>query len=152
MSELIMPEAPAAAPPDGLGIGDAASTCGVSVDTLRYYEKEGLFLAPAVRDSGGRRRYSSRDLAWASGLVMLRETGMTISEMRRMAELYRTPGTELERLRLLKEHRNRVIAKQARTAKHLAAIESKISAYEVALARPTRRVRSAASAAPTSRT
>jgi DNA-binding transcriptional MerR regulator len=133
MTDLLVPHPPAEAPPEGLGIGEAAAACGVTPDTLRYYEKEGLLLEPAARDSGGRRRYTSSDLAWIGGLVMLRETGMPIASMRRMAELYRTPGTQAERLRLLTEHRDRVVAEQRRVAAHLAAIDAKISSYERAL-------------------
>jgi DNA-binding transcriptional MerR regulator len=135
MTDLLIPHAPRATPPEGLVISEAAAACGVSADTLRYYEKEGLLLEPADRDAGGRRRYTSSDLAWISGLVMLRDTGMPIALMREMAALYRTPGTELERLRLLTEHRDRVVAQQRRVAEHLSAIETKIASYERALRR-----------------
>jgi DNA-binding transcriptional MerR regulator len=135
MTDLIVPHAPRDTPPDGLAIGAAAAACGISSDALRYYEKEQLLIGPAARNSGGRRRYTSADLAWICGLVMLRETGMPIARMREMAALYRTPGTELERLRLLSEHRDHVVAEQRRVAAHLAAIEAKVAAYERALNR-----------------
>lgn len=136
MTDLLIPHAPRTTPVGGLAISAAAEACGLSIDTLRYYEKENLLLAPTMRDAGGRRRYASSDLAWISGLVMLRETGMPIALMREMAQLYRTPGTELERLRLLEEHRDRVVAEQRRVAAHLSAIETKIAQYQFALQRP----------------
>ena len=44
-----------------LGISEVAESTGFSVDTLRWYEREGLF--PRVeRDSSRRRRYSPHDL------------------------------------------------------------------------------------------
>ena len=44
MSELLIPVPPVEVAPEGLSIGDAARAVGLSVDTLRYYEKEGLSL------------------------------------------------------------------------------------------------------------
>ena len=133
MTELIVPHAPVDPPPSGLAISDAAAACGITSDTLRYYEKEDLLLAPAQRNGAGRRRYHGRDLAWIAGLVMLRETGMPIAEMRSMAQLYRQSGTDPERLALLERHRDRVIAEQRRVAQHLEAIEDKIASYRAAL-------------------
>jgi DNA-binding transcriptional MerR regulator len=133
MTDLLLPHTPVEVPAAGIGIGEAAQACGLTPDTLRYYEKENLLLAAAARDTAGRRRYTGRDLAWIAGLVMLRETGMPIAQMRRMAELYRTPRTDSERLRLLEEHRDRVIAEQRRIAQHLEAIETKITSYRSAL-------------------
>lgn len=138
MSDLLLPHAPVPVGAEGLSISAAAQACGVTTDTLRYYEKEDLLLEPTARDARGRRRYTERDLAWISGLVMLRETGMPIAQMRRMAELYRTPGADDERLRLLEEHRDRVIDEQRRIARHLTAINAKIASYRAALPKPAR--------------
>ena len=51
-----------------------AALTGLSADTLRYYEKEGL-LAP-TRDSNGYRVYSERDAAWLAFILRLKETNM----------------------------------------------------------------------------
>ncbi|WP_189109911.1 MerR family transcriptional regulator [Streptomyces camponoticapitis] len=126
---LLLPEVPGEVPPDGLSIGETAALTGVGVETLRYYEREGLLLDPAPRDAGGRRRYRENDIAWISGLVMLRETGMPIADMRVIADLSRRPGTEAERLEFLERHRERVIEEMERTKRHLAAIDKKIRAY-----------------------
>ncbi|WP_251150229.1 MerR family transcriptional regulator [Cellulosimicrobium sp. Marseille-Q4280] len=134
MSDLLIPAPPVEVPPEGLPIGDAALAVGLSVDTLRYYEKEGLLLDPAPRDGGGRRRYGEHDLAWLAGLVMLRETGMSIADVRVMADLSRRAGTEVERLAVLEQHRERVVAELERTRRHLAALDAKIASYRVATA------------------
>ncbi|OLT48102.1 MerR family transcriptional regulator [Cellulosimicrobium sp. CUA-896] len=132
MSDVLIPAPPVAVPPQGLSIGDAARAVGLSVDTLRYYEKEGLLLDPAPRDGGGRRRYGEHDLAWLAGLVMLRETGMSIADVRVMADLSRRAGTEAERLVVLERHRERVVAEMERTRRHLAALDTKIASYRAA--------------------
>ncbi|GAA2244690.1 MerR family transcriptional regulator [Herbiconiux moechotypicola] len=134
MSEVPLPSLEVDVPPEGLSIGETARATGLSVDTLRYYERAGLLLDPAPRDGGGRRRYGSADLAWIAGLVMLRETGMGIGDVRRMAELSRTAGTEASRLAVLEQHRERVLADLARTRAHLAALDAKISSYRHAVA------------------
>ncbi|MFF3751849.1 MerR family transcriptional regulator [Streptomyces sp. NPDC002018] len=134
MDELLLPEVTAEVPAEGLGIGDAAVACGLSVDTLRYYERAGLTLQPTPRSASGRRRYGPHDLAWLAGLVMLRETGMPISGIRRYAELARREGTNAERLRLLEQHRDEVVARMEQTRKHLAAIDRKIASYRATAA------------------
>ncbi|MFD3521944.1 MerR family transcriptional regulator [Streptomyces sp. NPDC058653] len=129
MSGPLLPDVPRDIPPDGLSIGETAALTGLAVETLRYYEREGLLLDPAPRDSGGRRRYRANDIAWIAGLVMLRETGMPIADMRVMADLSRRPGTDAERLEFLERHRERVVEAMARTRQHLYAIDQKIDAY-----------------------
>jgi len=129
MSNLLLPNVAVDVPADGLSIGDASAATGVSIQALRYYEREGLLLDPTPRDPGGRRRYSLSDLEWIAGFVMLRETGMPIADIRVIADLSRTPGTEAQRLAFFERHRETVIAQLAQTRTHLAAIEKKIAAY-----------------------
>ncbi|MGW2092380.1 MerR family transcriptional regulator [Promicromonospora sukumoe] len=121
-------------PDEGLSIGDAADAVGLSVQTLRYYEREGLLLDPAPRRSNGHRRFHRNDLDWLAGLVMLRETGMPIARIRDVAALSRTPGTEGQRLEAFETHRRAVIAQLERTQEHLAALDTKIAAYRAYVA------------------
>jgi DNA-binding transcriptional MerR regulator len=113
----------------GLTIADAARTSGVSVHTLRYYERAGL-IGDVDRASSGHRRYSEADLAWVEVIRCLRATGMPIARIRRYAELVRTGSHERERLALLKEHRQAVRAQLAEVQGHLAFVERKIATYE----------------------
>lgn len=126
---VLLPDLAYDVPPGGLSIGEASRVTGVGIEALRYYEREGLMLDPTRRNTGGRRRYDAGDLRWIAGLVMLRETGMSIADVRAMAELSRTAGTEAARLELLERHRQRVLDEMARTQGHLLAIERKIAAY-----------------------
>jgi DNA-binding transcriptional MerR regulator len=82
---------------------EAAEHTGLSVDTLRYYEREGILPAVA-RTSGGRRAYTAGDLARLDFLRCLRDTGMPIAKLRRYAELAEDPTTMRERATLLEEH------------------------------------------------
>ena len=116
-------------PAEGLSIGEAAAACGLSVDALRYYEREGLTRTPPQRASSGQRRYHARDLEWLSGVIMLRATGMPVRDVREFAELTRRSGTQAQVLAIFEAHRERVIEQLQRTQRHLAAIDQKISFY-----------------------
>jgi DNA-binding transcriptional MerR regulator len=49
-------------PMEALGIGQLAKRGGVGIDTVRYYERNGL-LAPHTRLASGYRRYGELELA-----------------------------------------------------------------------------------------
>ncbi|GAB3631866.1 MerR family transcriptional regulator [Microbacterium shaanxiense] len=134
MNEITLPPVEADVPSGGMTIGEVAQATGLSIQALRYYEREGLMLDPAPRDGSGRRRYGVGDLAWIGGLLMLRDTGMSVSDMRALADLSRTEGTESERLRVLEAHRERVLEELARTRQHLLALDTKINAYRDVIA------------------
>ena len=113
----------------GLSIGEAAAVSGLTVDALRYYEREGLTLHPLDRNSAGRRRYFERDISWIRALTMLRRTGMRLREVRAFTKISRASGTEPERLAVLEGHRYRMVNKIAAMQTELAEIESKIDLY-----------------------
>ena len=116
-----------------LTIADAAARTGTTVHTLRYYERENLLDAVARNDSG-RRRFTEADLARIEFIGRLRSTGMPIRGIREYVELIRAGRhTEIDRIRLLEQHREAVRAHLAETEKHLVAIERKITNYRSAL-------------------
>jgi DNA-binding transcriptional MerR regulator len=115
---------------EGLSIAEAARRTGVSVHTLRYYERAGLVVTPVDRTSGGRRRYHQLDLDWIVVCTRLRATGMPIREIRRYAELVAAGhGNEKERLALMEAHRDNVVATLAEVQEHLKLIDHKIDVY-----------------------
>jgi DNA-binding transcriptional MerR regulator len=122
-------ESRTAIPEAGLTIADAARQSGLSVHTLRYYERAGL-IGDVDRASSGHRRYGAADLAWVETIRCLRATGMPIARIRRYAELVRGGGNERERLALLEEHREAVRDQLAEVQGHLAFVERKIANYE----------------------
>ena len=116
-------------PTEGLTISAAAEVSGLTVDTLRYYEKEGLTLQPPERSSSGQRRYTEGDVQWLGTLVMLRKTGMPIRDIRRFVDLYRSEGSEPDRLAILESHREHVREQLREVQTHLEAIDRKIDFY-----------------------
>ena len=122
-------------PRAGLSIAEAARRTGVSVHTLRYYERAGLVVTAVDRTAGGRRRYHQLDLDWIVICTRLRATGMPIRTIRRYAELVSAgPENEQERLALLEAHRAEVTARLARTRENLKLIDHKIDVYRGRLA------------------
>ena len=112
-------------------IAEAAERLGLSTDTLRYYERDGLLVETPGRAPSGHRRYTDNDLGWITMITRLRSTGMPIRTVRAYAELCRQgDGNELARLDLLYQHRDRVLAQLAQVTDHLGAINRKIGIYE----------------------
>ena len=66
-------------------IQDLAKECGVTARTLRFYEEKGL-LSP--RRDGLERRYSRRDRARLKYVLMGRNVGFSLEEVREMLDLY----------------------------------------------------------------
>ena len=107
----------------------------MSVDTLRYCERDGLLLRPVPRGGSGHRRYEEVDLRWVELVTRLRSTGMPIRDVRRYADLVRAgAGNEADRLAVLTAHRDQVLRQLAEVTAHLASIETKIATYEDRLA------------------
>lgn len=71
------------APPDALAPRDVARECGVSVDTLRHYERKGLLPHPA-RTSGGYRRYPRDTVARVLLVQRALVVGFTLDELARV--------------------------------------------------------------------
>jgi DNA-binding transcriptional MerR regulator len=110
-------------------IGELAKRSGLSVHTLRYYERIDL-LPRAGRDRSGRREYDAAILTWMAFLERLKTTGMPIREMLRYARLReRGPATATERRLLLEAHRERVRMHVAALQSCLLALDAKIAGY-----------------------
>ena len=111
-------------------IAEAAHRSGLSIDTLRYYERIGL-VEPPARDSGGRRNYSDDDLASLRFLTRLRTTGMPIRMMREYAQLrHRGDGWAGRRRQILMDHRAEVRDRITELQSCLAMLDYKIDNYE----------------------
>jgi DNA-binding transcriptional MerR regulator len=127
--------APVPAGSAGLSIAEAGRRTGVSVHTLRYYERAGLVVTAVDRTAGGRRRYHQLDLDWITVCTRLRATGMPIKTIRRYAQLVAAGrGNEQERLALLEAHRADVTARLAELQENLQLIDHKIGVYRGRLA------------------
>jgi DNA-binding transcriptional MerR regulator len=115
---------------DKLTIQQVATATGLSVYTLRYYERIGL-IHSIDRAENSHRRYSTQDIGWIEFLIKLRATGMSIQHMITYAELQRQGDETLsERLAILKAHRGQVEAHMNELHEHLKLISYKIEVYQ----------------------
>lgn len=111
-------------------IAEAAHRSGLSIDTLRYYERIQL-IDPPARDSGGRRAYNDEDLAWLEFLTRLRTTGMSIRMMREYAKLrHQGLASAGRRKQILVKQRTEVLERIAELNACLDVLNYKIANYE----------------------
>jgi len=116
---------------NGYSIGDVADATGVSVHTLRYYERIGL-VDPIGRSANGRRAYD--DVNWVHMLTLLRATGMGIKDMLAFADLTRAGDhTVPARIAVLERHKRAMEHLMARYAEHLQRIDTTIAIYRSSL-------------------
>jgi MerR family copper efflux transcriptional regulator len=71
---------------EGLGIGQLAKRGGVGIDTVRYYERNGL-LAPSTRLASGYRRYGDLELSRLRFIRRAQALGFTLREIKELLAL-----------------------------------------------------------------
>jgi DNA-binding transcriptional MerR regulator len=110
-------------------IEQAAAQSGLTVHTLRYYEKVGVL--PLVgRNAGGHRRYSESDLGWIKFVSLLKATGMPLSDIRAFVAAEKRGATgHIAKIDVLRRHRARMAAKITELTSFLDKVEEKISYY-----------------------
>ena len=114
-------------------IREASDTSGLSIDTIRFYEKSGM-LPPVQRDGRGWRRFDPSTIEWLLNLERLRATGMPMADMKRFAELVHERDPEdhaaaMERLDILTRHRETLKQRQTELDECAAYLEKKIRVY-----------------------
>jgi DNA-binding transcriptional MerR regulator len=96
---------------------------------LRYYENEGL-LPGVARSRNGVRRYSEGDLEGLALVCCLKNTGMSIKQIKNFVELgLKGEGTLKERCDLLREHKRHVEDQIREMQKHLEKVTGKIDHF-----------------------
>ena len=119
-------------------IGEVSERTGLTTHTLRFYDREQLFVEPVRRNSAGRRVFSEQEIGWLKVCAKLRGTGLPLPVIRRYAELVRLgPGTVEERFEILRAHEARVREQLADLQDALLTIEAKVAFYSERLAEGT---------------
>lgn len=73
---------------EGMTIGTLAKTAGVHVETIRFYQKQGLVPEPRRPESGAR-RYGPDALARLRFISRAQDIGFTLAEIRELLRLER---------------------------------------------------------------
>jgi DNA-binding transcriptional MerR regulator len=99
---------------------------GLSHDTLRYYEREGL-IGPIRRSAGGRRLYDEDDVAWIGTVTCLRDAGLGIADLRRFTQLLRAPDAPGDRVTFLRERRAELVERLRQLQRAITVLDGKIA-------------------------
>lgn len=105
-------------------ISEVAKLAGVSVRTLRYYDELGL-LAPSDRTAAGYRVYTDDDLLRLQQIVIQRELGFPLEEIRRFLD-----DPSYDRRGALHAQRRELEARAARTDEMLRAIDRALAVID----------------------
>lgn len=111
-------------------IGQFSEKTGLGIHTLRWYEKEGL-LFDIARTKSGRRLYSDKDVEMVEVITCLKNTGMSIEDIKDYIDLFRHGSeTYAARVDLFKMQRNSIKKQMVELSKQLAQTEYKIWYYQ----------------------
>ncbi|MBP2651393.1 MAG: MerR family transcriptional regulator [Firmicutes bacterium] len=124
----------------GYTVSKVAERTGLTISTLRYYDKEGLL--PFVdRTAGGARNFKESDFEWLAVITCLKQTGMPIKRIKQFIDWCLEGDATLERrLNVFVEHKKEVNAQIAALKEYMKKIDYKIWYYETAISAGTEAV------------
>ncbi len=105
-------------------VGEAAELSKVSVRTLHHYDEIGL-LAPSARSEAGYRLYENADLERLHQILLFRELGFSLDDIRRIML-----DPTFDRAEALRAQRTLLAEKAERTKAMLAAIDAALASTE----------------------
>lgn len=113
----------------GYTVKQVAEKTNLKPHVLRYYENEGL-LPHVNRTKGGIRHYTDEDLEWLGLICCLKNTGMSIKQIRDFVNLsLQGPETLEARCEMLVRHKEDVIANIRQMENHLKTVTCKIAYF-----------------------
>lgn len=114
-------------------IGQAAERAGLSADTLRYYDKQGL-LPFVARAENGYRVFTEEDFAWLDTIACLKGTGMELKDIRTFIRWCMQGDSTLQnRLDLILARKREVESQISQLRGYLNKLEQKTDHYRQAL-------------------
>ena len=109
---------------------EVSKKCGLSPDTLRYYEKLGL-IPKVPRTGGGFRDYNENSCKWIMLVKCLRSAGVSVEAVARYITLLQEgDATFNERMNLLKKQREKLLEQLQELQRSLEYLDYKIDFYE----------------------
>jgi MerR family copper efflux transcriptional regulator len=87
-----------------MNIGRLAEQSGVSIDTIRYYERQRV-LPPAARTATGYRHYSGADLDRLRFIRRSKELGFSLEEIKELLSLTEHRHSDMRRVKRKAEQR-----------------------------------------------
>ncbi|MDR1038458.1 MAG: MerR family transcriptional regulator [Deltaproteobacteria bacterium] len=137
-----------------MNISEVSRRLGLTADTLRYYEKEGL-IPPVPRTRGGARDYGEKEFGWIEFIKCMRGAGIEVEALAEYVRLYQAGDSTVQaRKQILIDQRVKIAARLAEIQATLDRLDMKIEHYESHIVRHEERfasvhpVRSQEDAAP----
>ncbi|EAG1403634.1 MerR family transcriptional regulator [Listeria monocytogenes] len=115
-----------------MNIKQAADMFGLTVDTLRYYERVGV-IPPVHRNESGYRDYRTIDLNWVYLVKNLRNAGLSVEsliEFATLAQLRETQNVEAAQKQVLVDQLKELDEKLAEMKKVRELLVYKIDSYD----------------------
>src|SRR6185436_5976053 len=113
-------------------IAEVSEQFGMSVDTLRYYERVGL-IPPVNRNESGIRDYNELDLRRVDFIKCMRGAGLPVEVLIEYVALVQQGDSTIEaRKEILKEQRALLAARIEEMQKTLDILDHKLEVYEKA--------------------
>ncbi|EAD3476933.1 MerR family transcriptional regulator [Listeria monocytogenes] len=115
-----------------MNIKQAADMFGLTVDTLRYYERVGV-IPPVHRNESGYRDYKTSDLNWVYLVKNLRNAGLSVEsliEFATLAQLRETQNVEAAQKQVLVDQLKELDEKLAEMKKVRELLLYKIDSYD----------------------
>lgn len=114
-------------------IQDISKKTGLTISTLRYYDKEGLF-PNLERKESNYRVFTELELETLKIIACFKKAGLSISEIRKYMELIKKGDVTLKERLDIMVHQKEALEKQKKEIEEsIACVEWKISYYEQAL-------------------
>lgn len=111
-------------------ITDVSKKYGISVDTLRYYERIGL-IPPVNRNESGYRDYTEEDCEWVYFAVAMRSAGISVEALIEYVDLFQKGINTIDaRKKILLEQRELLAERIGDMQKVLERLDCKIDGYE----------------------
>ncbi|MBP1904668.1 DNA-binding transcriptional MerR regulator [Paenibacillus turicensis] len=111
-------------------IKQVAERTNLPPSTLRYYDKEGLM--PLLKKTEyGTRKYSEMDICWLELVCCLKDSGMSLDEIKAFMTLcLEGSATCEERKHLLEEHKDKILDQINMLNRSLGIINYKLEHYQ----------------------
>jgi DNA-binding transcriptional MerR regulator len=111
----------------GLSIGKVARAAGMSVDAVRFYEREGL-IPPVRRTESGYRDYGPETVPRLLFIRRAKETGFSLEEIRELLELRTEAGSPCTPVLLLAQEKLALVREKIRDLRRMeAALEGLVA-------------------------
>lgn len=111
-------------------IAEVCKRCGVTADTLRYYERVGL-IPPVGRTRGGIRDYTETDVNWITFIRCMRSAGIQVGALVRYVALFRKGDASLTARKAILVQQRALLAKRLENLRDvLGRLDAKIANYE----------------------